>query len=187
MKQIYIIIVLVFTCCSTLHDQSLKISSKYNDINITQREYEKFARNHASVIIKKKSTNDTELNMYHGELGNNDLYITGIIIKNASHYFLAIISQYNETTGYSYYMLNLKKNTIDVYVYSNMQTSNLILYKRPDFSTEKDEISGYVTEELTVIDVHGLWLRVRFIHDNQEYLGWLPYRSYCANPYSTCS
>lgn len=173
---------MLFVNCKTCNSRITNVFGQ----TITKSEYDNLAKEYATVIIPR-TKQDSTLSTLHGELGEDDIYLCGLIEKMDSFYVYSIIEQYDESLdNYTYYYLKFSKS-IPMYVYSNVNTPPTTLYNSPDTNTVKQVIEDIIVEKLRVIDTNGQWLKVSFMYNNTHYSGWLPYRSYCSNPYSTCN
>lgn len=178
MKVNIIIAMILLSMNVSLCAQSIKC--------ITETEYFALKEIYAEAI----TTNEyPELAKFHGELGDEDRNLNVLLTERQKDAFVVMLEQeeYIESeVKIKLYAMTLT-DSIDIYVYSNMYNSLLVLYNSPCTQSVKEQCDTYVAEPLFIIDVHNTWLKVQFEESGKKYEGWIPKEEYCSNPYTTCN
>ena len=144
--------------------------------------YDQLVGNYAEVILTNNSNDKIH---FHGESGAEDPYLIAFLTQKERDKFYLFIEQ-NEQDSIVLYPAILPDTTF-LFTYSSQYDTSLVLYDAPYSQSAIDVIRDYLTIPLRVIDVDGLWLKVKFIHESQKYEGWLSPNEYCSNPYTTCN
>ncbi len=151
---------------------------------VTPKEYDGLIDLYARAITTNKHSC---LKKFHGELGEEDPYLTLLLVDKRDDKFQIMLEQSSSVEEKTILYTMTIPDSIFLYVYSSKYDTPLSLYYLPDRRYIMEQCEDYIIQPLQITDVYETWLKVQFKESGKEYIGWIPAEEYCSNPYTTCN